>query len=265
MTKRFISKLVEFKKHYNKVVRYLNKDLDNCIYLVYTMSKVGTTTLSKSLVAALPKAHVFHLHFLEDYWIDKCSEDENVYNKRVRNEFLDFRALNPHKKIKIITMVRDPISREISGIFQNWDFSFGKRNEILLPELLAYVQELKFELPLTWFSTEFNKYLNFDIFSKPFNHKKGYTLYKQKGVDVICLKLERLNDAGEKAIGRFIGLPISLKTENRTSEKSQSQLYDALKRNFKANAKTIELVYNSNYVKHFYSPKEIDEMKMKWQ
>lgn len=79
--------------------------------LVYQAGKVGSAGISDAL-NDIHKSNI-HIHYLNPYYNYFSEEESNVYismlNKIVKNK----------KKIKIITLVREPIARDISGAFQS--------------------------------------------------------------------------------------------------------------------------------------------------
>jgi len=91
------------------------------------MGKVGSETFERSLVNARLPNPIYHIHFLSWKTIKAV---ENFYLKNahvglpehlIRSQHLR-RIIDQHgDKLRwnIITLVRDPVSSEISGVFQN--------------------------------------------------------------------------------------------------------------------------------------------------
>jgi hypothetical protein len=100
---------------------YYSSDLP---ILIYQMGKVGSTSISKSL-ELFGYSSVFHIHRLNPEHIDHVRENfltRNLEPSSFRIGKLLYRYIIEKKRhIKVITLIRDPISRNISGFFENKD------------------------------------------------------------------------------------------------------------------------------------------------
>lgn len=240
------------------------------IFLVYSMGKVGTTSVFSFIRRNHPEIPLHHVHFLSDNWVKKKlpSLDAEFHgNITVANEvYASLKKFSNHR-IKIITMVREPMVREISDIFQNWKglLKVNSINDVSVKELTAYLDNHDHEYVLNWFDTEFKEYLDFDIYAYPFDKQKGYSIYKTKRADILCVSTEKLNSCIEVAMKEFAGINITLsKSANESKNKEGNELYNQLIRNYKAPKEKLDLLYNSKYVRHFYDEKEIASFIKKW-
>ena len=247
-----------------KLIRRIKPSIDKTTYVIYTMSKVGTTSLSKSIQKALPNSHVFHIHFLSDFYLKGRNDKHASLSEKIRRDYFDYTASNPNNNIKFITLTRDPIARNLSGIIQNIEFFLGKKENHNVENLLQFSKNMSHSYALDWFETELNNYLDTDIYNFPFDKRKGYNIQKTQKGELLTLKLEQLNDCAEKALMQFIGIPIQLSIENQTSRKNTGNLQRLFYEKYRASEKTIEMVYNSKFVNHFYTKEEINTFKAKW-
>lgn len=95
------------------------KDSDNI--LIYQMGKVGSTTLLESIPNSM------HFHTLYDRKYCQFYQDVAVQNgyKKLKSNFINkIKVLyfQKRKKIKIITLVRNPFERDVSHYFQDLQF-----------------------------------------------------------------------------------------------------------------------------------------------
>ena len=71
----------------------------NKVFLIYTMGKVGSTSVYNSLKKQLPFAKVFHVHFLSDFYLNevlpKTNHTWNIDNGR---KILNYLQKNPESK-----------------------------------------------------------------------------------------------------------------------------------------------------------------------
>lgn len=240
-------------------------------FLVYTMGKVGSSTIYRTLQQTLPfHKHIYHVHFLSDRWLDQIlpSRDETfhpniAHGRSVRSALMERTDL----EWCIITLVRDPIARDVSDLLQNWPAWFGQRtvDEVSLDEVLAKYQAREHGYPEEWFETELKPFLGFDWLAHPFDRERGYTNYQTERGTILCLKLERLDEVVEEAFQTACGMPLALKhSVNRSEDKPGKRLYQAVKQVYKPTQEKLDRVYSSAYMQHFYTPNEIQAFKQRW-
>ena len=253
----------------NKLKHRIKKRLvnDKNIYVIYTMSKVGSSTVYQSLKSKRPFSDIFHVHFLSENYLDNILPQlhENFHsNIPIGREILSFIAKNPNSRIKIVTLTRDPIDREISGLFQSWKHLYSDIEQVPHEELKEHIESKDYDYSLGWFDEEFKEYLHFDIYEHDFDREKGYEIYSHGKYDILCIKLEKLNAVAQSAFLDFFGEQISLVHSNSSKDKKGKDAYKYLKQNVEFDKEQLEKIYNSKYVKHFYSENEINAFKSKW-
>lgn len=96
------------------------------------MGKVGSSSIYESLSSSLSHKP-YHIHTLNPDRIRKQKDRQNSKNLKIENHLFDSEAviknyLNQNKHLKIITLIREPISRNIAAYFQNLDI-FHKSND----------------------------------------------------------------------------------------------------------------------------------------
>lgn len=260
-----------FQNLYSKIRRRLfNLRYGKQTILIYTMGKVGSSTIKKNLTEQYPWVTVFHVHFLSDHWVKEILPNEDPFfhgNIREAESIYNYLKKNPGTKIKIITLTREPLVRDISDIFQNWKGRLkGKTiTDLTLEEIKSDFDRNQHEYTLNWFDTEFKNYLGFDIYSVPFNKEKGYSIYETPKADILCFQLEKLNDCMEEATGKFLGYPVRMSaTTNLSENKEGSNLYKGMTGNYAASPEKLDRIYNSKFVQHFYSDADISRFRKKW-
>lgn len=251
--------------YYQKLKKLVHRG--DTIFLVYSMGKVGSASIYTSLKNQKPYSDIFHLHFLSKNWLDKLlpKEHESFHsNIKLGNDILKFIKKNPTKRIKIITLVREPVMRGISDIFQNWEHLYDNIEEVDNKELQKRVEQIGHEYTLNWFDTEFLEYTKIDIYQLPFNKELGYAIYNYDNMDILCIKLESLNEIGSRAMSEFIGEEFNLISANVSAQKKTRDQYAFLKENVRIEKSKITELYKSKFMRHFYTPTEIDNFSRKW-
>lgn len=204
------------------------------------------------------------------------------------------------RPIKIITGVREPISRDISAFFQGseegdwpimtngniWLYLFSdyskqgeqdidklKEKICILDKSLNYsfdflckeIIENKAD-EFSWFDYEIKSLFGLDIYKYPFDKEKGYSIIEQDNIKIFIYKYEKINLL-EKAIGEFLNEPeFSFKNGNQGNEKVYAYMYKKFKSEIKLNKKYFDYYYDNNLkLKHFYTDIEIEQFKEKWK
>lgn len=255
------------------------KDACKCSVLVYQNGKVGSSTISASLWnIGVSNAHIHRFFFKNDI------VGELILGKN-QIEFIKktniFRAQSPEylRQIKneiegkkIITLVREPISVDLSTVFQ-WigsgivdgyfaeNIKQGKTFLQIVSELMVKIQNRLFN----WFDEELKELCGIDIFMYPFNKEKGYTIISENGVEVLLIKVEKLSQMTE-VIGDFIGnRQFELINTNVGKEKEYAHIYKEVKKNLELPWEYVEHYYkNNSCMSHFYSNEEQKRFLSKW-
>lgn len=297
LKERFLSKNYYLTKASYHLWWHLNL-LNKQPLIIYQMGKVGSTSIRDSLEALKLDMPVYQVHALTAQGIDRLErlyygETSRVFQHSLLPEtkhvfaghFLRTRLENrsrTFKNWKIITLVRDPIARNISQFFYSVDTSkydphlpdFYERygaSKLSVAELLERFLErfhensVEFQLPLIWFDTEFRAALGIDIYSRNFPRSKGYQIFYTEFADILILKLESLNQIACEAFDTFLGIEeFELVTSNAAKQKEYYPVYKSFIDLVNLPAAYIDKMYSSKYVKHFYSTQEIGSFWERW-
>lgn len=198
-----------------------------------------------------------------------------------------------YRPIKIISGVREPVSREISAFFQflavsdtfllDYNYSFEDSIYLYLSGTVykdtwnnnVYLKQgynryllsnIKYGCEFDWFDLELKKYWNIDVYKEEFNQKQGYKIYKNKNVEVFVYQLEKLSTL-EEELRQFIGQnDFTLHKVNINEGKNYYKLYRDTLDAIKLPKKFFDFYYSQNlYFQHFYSLEDIDNFRKKWE
>jgi len=185
------------------------------------------------------------------------------------------RKLLQHKKeVKIITLVRDPIAKTVSQLFQTPE-SFKLDEATLLEmdandicELLIGRYQDRFREPLKWFDEEFKRFTGIDVYSVPFDHLSRCEKLKSDCFDILVLRMEdlfceklivnHLSELTNRSITKLI-------SANQTMNKQSASQYMKVKRSIKLSESFLNEIYSSQYCQHFYTEIEIKTFKEYWR
>jgi len=250
--------------------------------LIYQMGKVGSTPIMASLAAAnLPYAHVHflsspHLKEVERYYstLPQAKIPDHIQRSKQIRSLID--ASSGKLKWKVITLVREPISRAVSDVFQNMADTIpginsvgeNSANQIISDYIVDRLDRFdeKTDYLCTWFDKEVKAAFELDVFATPFNQSAGFQIYRSAKADILCLKLENLSACHQQAFGDFLGVRnFKLIDANAASVKPYRGLYRRVQATIRIPPACLQRIYSSRFVQHFYTPEEIDRFKAKWQ
>jgi len=240
--------------------------------LIYQPAKVGSLTIEKSLDEIYISN--IHLHYFN------VSNKSNLGLDEISNFFKCYKnAISKKESLKIITLVREPISRDLSHIFQDLEIcgpclilqGTGTFIDSCNEWISSKVYELKNEnrchgYEFDWFDHELKAVFGVDIFEYPFDKEKGYSVIKQDNIEVLVMKLEKLNSL-ESVIGEFVGAPhFKLINANESDNKLYKYLYKNVREVIKIPREIVDLYYKDNpRMDHFYTEEEKAEFLKKWE
>ena len=257
--------------------------------IVYQMGKVG----SSSVAAGLRKQgyDVYQVHVLTQEWIKrvdkqyiKASKDHNnsiveehlLASMYLRHE-LDRVRWRFGDKPKVITLIRDPVARNISSFFQAFDIYFSeesvsyKRQNMGEDDLLNAMIGLFLDhfqghdTPLNWYDVHFNPVFNVDVFATAFPAENGYKIYNGHNAEVLLIRLEDLRNVALPAFREFLGIEyFELEDVNVGSEKDYASIYGRFRKKIRLPKKYLDHMYESKYAKHFYTNSELKKFRARW-
>jgi glycosyltransferase involved in cell wall biosynthesis len=254
--------------------------------IVYQMGKVGSKTIEQSLLHFYQtsgiEVEIYHAHFLN--YLDEMEKNAVEAHqsshaiKKIR-EAQDIRRKmeeNPRCQWNLVSLVRDPVARNIAGFFQNLsvnqfipDWKTRYRNGTLQMEELQdaflklgdeYIQH-----PANWFDTQLKPIFNIDVFESPFPHENGYKIYSpSQNARLLVIRMEDINRCASQALDEFLGLKnFTILNSNLSAEKDYTAIYEAFK-SLPLPMDYVDKVYSTKYARHFYSKEEITGFKQRW-
>ncbi|KPA13125.1 hypothetical protein MHK_006661 [Candidatus Magnetomorum sp. HK-1] len=212
--------------------------------LIYQMGKVGSSTIRTSLAKAKISNPIVYVHYLswssinsvEKFFLDKPDHQipPHIQFSKIVRQMID--KYMGQIRFKVISLVRDPVARDISSTFQNIKLGLphivhvDKKEavndilEYLLNEFHKFDENT--DEVCTWFDKEIRDVLKFDVFSVQFNTVEGYQIYSTKYSDLLIIRLEDLTRCYKKAFYEFLGISnFSLVYDNKGTKKWYADLY----------------------------------------
>ena len=257
--------------------------------VVHQMSKVGSQTVVASLHEALPDHAIYHTHFISEQglaWLEGFVRErwgsvhipQHLWHGQFVRENLCGKDVPG--RLRIVTLVRDPVARNISEFFQELDVHLSypyqerladKGIDVVSDELERMLlhkvnEEVDWQRPYAWFDPEIRDVLGIDLFNTDFDTSAGYGIFSQGNTDLLLIKLERLSECAEQAFDEFLGIKgFRLASHNVADSKYYSDAYRKIQNRLQISADLLEKGYASSHVRHFYSEKEIENLIDRWE
>jgi hypothetical protein len=221
------------------------------------MGKVASQSVCSGLNKVCKQA-VIHAHVI----------GPNYPQGEVQELYRYLKSSNPPQKINLITLVRDPIARNISAFFQNLEEHLGEdpNQANLSPDDLrqCFLEKFPHEQPLTWMENSIEYNFGIDVYEKPFP-EEGYTTFEKNGTRLLVMRCELSDEVKSRCVKEFLGLPeFEVSRVNVSSDKNYSELYREFKTHVRLPKEYVDRFCDSKMFRHFYSNEVIEETRKRW-
>jgi hypothetical protein len=249
------------------------------------MGKVGSSSILDSIKALKLDRPIFHMHHFHPNSIHiremmlrevfGSHESVNRFGIYEANFVMKHVLQRPYKKLTIISLVRDPVARNLSSFFTNHDIfipdciQLYRAGRIGVPEITRQYLEKFHEhtYPLSWFDDEMKRVFGIDVFSDEDLHSRDERVfvYRRDLLELLVLRTEDIDDVAQQALQEFLGLEdLELKHANVAADKEYSRVYRDFRNHVKLPEEYLTRMYDSKYAKLFYSPEEIQRFYAYW-
>ncbi len=245
--------------------------------LVYSPAQTGSMTVLGAVQSARPENLVVHVHRITRHGLDLARQRRTSTGGRDLSG-LDRRASAIRAALDrsddtwpVITTVRDPVAREVSGFFSaQWAVGgldpdmdrSAETLESLLERFDAWGSVWTCE---EWFVNEFAATIGADPMSHDFDPQQGWAEWQSGRFRVLVLRTESLDERAEGALARFLAAPTTtLSHENATSTRPYGELYRWFLESVRLPADRVDRAYLSRYAQHFYTDDERERGRARW-
>jgi Putative capsular polysaccharide synthesis protein len=179
------------------------------------------------------------------------------------------------KNIKIISLVREPVGRNLSSFFHNVDkfipncASLYEAGRIDIAAITRHYLDKFHEhsYPLTWFDDEMKSVFGIDVFSADVSASQDRRVfrYQHKDLELLIIRTEDIDDVAEGALEQFLEIEeFQLKKANLSSEKKYNRVYGDFAKSVNLPETYVTRMYESKYARYFYSDQEIERFRTRW-
>lgn len=227
---------------------------------IYQMGKVGSTALER----ALPNA--VHMHSL--FQNPPCPVRQDLHGggvlSRLRRRISDkakVSVIRSRPKTKIISLVRDPLDRNIAMFFQDlhfWLTAYIQKHPDRMREeghqllIDAFNELFPHKYPCDWFDLELKRLTGIDVFQHPFDKAAGFMAVSQESFEVLLIRTDAL-DRLLPELSEFVGFDVVIPSVNRGDAKWYGEAYRQFKNEYRPPEMMLSLLYESKFAKHFFT------------
>ena len=244
--------------------------------LVYQMGKVASKTIYATL-QRLPDIQPFHIHTLNPVNMDRRKTRNNGLNAR-QPEHINFQLwrsiyqrliLEYENQIKIITLIREPVGRNISAFFQGLDMRtriMAAHKRIPMSQLIDKFQNhFPHVRPLVWFDKELLEVTGINVYEHTFPKEQGYQRIMTEKFDLLILRHDLPDNLKARCLGDFLsGNDIRIVPANLSDKKIYRDCYLEFQRTINLSTEYVSQMLDSRYARHFFTDEELESLKLKW-
>jgi hypothetical protein len=223
--------------------------------LVLNMGKVASQSVWFSL-RKQTRREVIHLHFLFDN--HQKPKDREIFNRFVVEK----------EEVDVVTLVREPISRNISQFFQDlakytsfaaagFDGNYNTLRDVFL-------KRFPHKQPLHWFDHNIELNFGINVFYERFP-RAGFSIHSRDNVELLVLRAEERDYVKSSALRAFLHLDhFELERYNDAQDKDYAEIYKEFCDRTPLPADLVRELMESKYSKHFYSLDERQAIIQRW-
>jgi len=243
--------------------------------LIHTYGKVGSTAVHTA-ISRLSGFGSFQTHVISEHGVRAGRRIHQQHGRdpihlRCGEALRLALESHPDKRVRIITLVRDPVARAVSDLFENASMLVPERDIREMPldevvEVAAGHVSMSLDYTERWFDLELSGLLGFDVFARDFDPKEGFAIIREGRFELLIGKLEDLSNKGAHFLGPFLGLGRDLPVPHSRvrSITAEGVRYAEVRKSLRLPSEVLERVYGSRFCRHFYAPSELEAFRRLW-
>ncbi len=240
--------------------------------IVYQMGKVGSTSIYSSIadcgVQPIDQVHRMNPEHIDELVSSRA--DRGLHPHRpdhcARGLELYEQIVSPKRESKFISLVRNPLDRNVSAFFFNVFDRKEQYQSLSTPRLVeVFIEEYAHDVPLVWFQREPAVTLDIDVYDTSFPAERGHRTYQNGSFELLVLRTELPDAEKEDIIKQFLGLSrFQIQRRNVGKSKEYAEAYQAFKENACIPKSYLDRMLQSQYAELFYTDKEIERTYDCW-
>ena len=245
--------------------------------LVHQPGKVGSSSLYQSMLYSLPvpsyQTHSLNREtpYLTDEHVDDYDNEHSGWPVHVRKaQRFVYHYIRPGRPIAVVTLIRDPIARNVSAFFQNIDRFPHLADAASPPPIEEYqrvfLDEQDHEFMDRWFDYHLRDPLGVDWFAQGFDPSVGHASLAHGKNTFLLMQLELPDEDKEQVVRDFLNFPdfrLNIKA-NEGDKKAYADVYRQFKQ-LPLPTWYLDKMCDSRVARHFYTPEQVASFRAKWE
>jgi len=224
--------------------------MSDTLYVVHTMGRCGSVSVAGALMKE--RLNVIHVHRLRGENADRDAVSQ-ICNH-----------LEEKKPVRVITLIREPVARNISAYFTN-HILWGVK-----PTVEDFLNRYRHDIPLKWIPEQLSFWdytFQYPIVRpKEFEDYYPGTFLINTKSPVLFIRTMDLDKVWDRAWAMFSDKKVKMGRANSMAQPTRfPQIYHEFIRDAKLPVWYLDMMYQSDYTKTFFSPKEIERLYEIWQ
>lgn len=243
--------------------------------VVYQMGKVASKTVEYA-IRRCTNLPVFHAHLVSPENMERRRPE---FEKKFGRSYTDYyfaygrtlydQLFRSTRRVRIITLLREPIGRNVSAYFQDLDYIWEQLDaykHVPLGDLMeGFRNRYNHTASTRWFEDEFYPATGIDVYAVPFPHARGYLAWTLGKYDVLIMRHDLPDEQKERAVNEFLGTTVvRIENENTASDKGYKDIYRKFVSELQLSAGYVDSMLGSRYARHFYSDDERERIRARW-
>lgn len=236
--------------------------------IVAQMGKVGSTSVTKALAPlGIP---VYQVHHLDRAHLDSVAEVLRAAGQdqeHIRHSYhVLTHIVGQSMPAKVISLVRDPVARNLSAFIQNKDVlaQDARGVEDLIRTFLGTYAH---EVPAEYFDLHIRPVFGIDVFATPFDHERKRLLAASGPYSLLVLRAEDPDEIKQAALRELLGRDdIAVARANvAANKKKYSSVYAEFLSRIHLPGDYVDRLLSSKMARHFYTPEELAAFGERWR
>lgn len=228
------------------------------------MGKVGSTAVAEAISCALLPCH--HIHTLDRRvafaTLKRSLKAPHVPPRHVYISLLLRGQLANRRRCLYISMVRNPIERNLSAYFEN----FAHFRKLIVGDandpgtVFAHFRtDYPHAKTLTWFDREFHDQIGIDIYKDPFDHEARYAWLPNQ--NTLIFRTDCPDEQKSAVLSDIFNRDIKVTRINEGHEKPSGSLYAKVKSLGLYDERFLDKMLENRFSRHFWSKAELEESR----
>lgn len=244
--------------------------------IVYTLSKTASTSVLAAL-QQIPQQVAFQVHVISPGGLDRIRTAarergvgrEHTWEPIALGSTLHDCLIRPRHRARIVTLLREPISRNISYYFEIldvlWKTERAHEHIDLDRLMLEFNQRFNHDRAINWFDDEYQQVLGVNVYDYEFPRETGFLRIDSGPYEILLMRHDLNDRVKEKCVAELVDVPaVAISPRNQSIQKQYGETYRQFIQRLRFPAAYVDHMLDSKYARHFFSAEELADIRNKW-